>query len=80
MARKKEMALIWVVEAVDRALNRHSADHVDVVANEETGKADVIYHSENNSFPIETGVADMTHIDKQALVKELDNRNVGHCW
>lgn len=80
MKREAELSLYRVLGAVDRALSEYSADHVDVVANEETGKADVVYHSENNSFPIEVGVADMTYIDKQALVKELDNRNVGHCW
>lgn len=74
------MALSCVVKAVDRALTKYSADNVDVVVNEETGLVDIMYHSRNNSFPIETGIVGMGFIDKESLVKELDNRNVGYCW
>ena len=80
MSRNKEMALIHVVEAVDRALVKYSSDNVDVVKNEETGKVDIIYHSRNNSFPIEVGVADADDIDMAVLSRDLNDRNVGYCW
>lgn len=80
MKMTEGMALSFLVAAVDRALQKYSPGNVDVVINEETGLVDVIYHSRNNSFPIESGIVSMSHIDKAALIKELDNRNVGHCW
>lgn len=80
MKQTKGMALIWVMEAVDRALRKYSAENVDVMVNEETGRLDVIYHDEGNSFPIEMGVAAMAHVNKKSLVKELNLRKVGYCW
>lgn len=80
MSRKKEMALIHFVEAVDRALLKYNSENVDVVKNIETGKVDIIYHCRNNSFPIEVGVADADHIDMAVLSRDLDDRNVGYCW
>lgn len=81
--RNKEMVLIWIVEAVDRALNKYDSDNVDVVKNEETGMVDVVYHSDKNSFAIETNVCNHKYLDehdKDILVGELNSRNVGYCW
>lgn len=69
-----------VMEAVSNALGKYNAENVDAVLNEETGMVDIIYHGDNNSFPIETSVAKMKFIDKQRLAAELDKWNVGHCW
>lgn len=80
MKKTEGMALNFLIAAVDRALSKYSADNVDVVMNEETGLVDIMYHSRNNSFPFESGIVGMSSIDRDALVKELDNRNVGHCW
>lgn len=79
-SEKSQKATLKVVEAVDRALAKHSADNVDIVRNEETGLVDVIYHSAKNSFAIESGVANMDHVDKVALIPELNKRGVGYCW
>lgn len=82
-ARDREMALIWVIEAVDRALDEYDSDNIDVVKNEETGMLDVIYHSNNNSFAIEVNVSNPKYLneyDKKMLVKELNKRHVGYCW
>lgn len=72
-----------IVDAVDEALKKYSSDNVDVIRNEETGMIDVIYHSDNNSFAIYSGVIDYEYLNnrnKQDLIKELDVRHVGHCW
>lgn len=75
-----EMALNFLLDAVDRALSKYSSDNVDVVKNEETGFLDIIYHSRNNSFSIESGIVGMSRINKAALIRELDRRGVGHSW
>ena len=81
--RDKEMALTWIIEAVDRALNDYYSNNVDVIRNEETGMIDVIYHSDNNSFVIQANVSNPEHLsknDKKTLIKELNKRHVGYCW
>ena len=77
---KREVALMKVMDAVGRALEQYSSDNVDVVADELIGKVDIMYHSRNNSFGIEVGVADMKNIDKVRLAKCLDAVGVGYCW
>ena len=69
-----------VLDAVDQALGKYSSDNVDVVHNEETEMLDVVYHSKNNSFTIESGIAYTDEIDLDELENELDKLNVGHCW
>lgn len=77
--RCQEMATIWVIEAVDRALDKYSSDNIDVVVNE-NGYLDVLYHSKNNSFIVEANVAEEVFVNKRILAKELDARDVGRCW
>lgn len=82
-SRDREMALIWIVEAIDRALEEYDSDNVDVVKNEETSMLDIIYHSDNNSFAIQADVFNYKYLnehDKGMLVRELDKRHVGYCW
>lgn len=80
MSRLKRAELNRVVAAAERALGQYDSDNVDAVRNEETGKVDIIYHSDNNSFAIEAGVADVEDLDLKALAKALDEIGVGHCW
>ena len=77
---RKEMSTIHVIEAVDRALAKYDADNIDVVFNEETERIDIMYCSNNNSFPIEPGVAKRDDVDFKVLEERLDARNVGHVW
>lgn len=71
---------VQVVEAAVRALERYDSENVDAVVNEETGMIDIIYHSDNNSFPIVSDVADAARVDKDLLADMLDVVGVGHCW
>lgn len=80
MAKRKEMATIHVIEAVDRAFAKYVANYINVCINEETENLDVMYCSENNSFPIESNVANKADIDFRILEKGLDARNVGYVW
>lgn len=77
---RKEMKTMYVIEAVDRALAKYDEDNINVCINEETEKLDIMYCSKNNSFPIETDIADKEDIDFKILEKELDVRSVGHIW
>lgn len=80
MSRRKEMDLIHVVEAVDRALDEYSADNVFVRKNEQTNMLGVYYYDMHKGFPIEDDVADYGNVDIAELEKELDERNVGYAW
>ena len=81
MRSRTEMALIHVIEAVERALCKYSSANVDVMRNEETNALDVIYHSRHNSFSIESNVAyfnDFNNIHE--LEFALDDLDVGYVW
>lgn len=80
MSKLKREELNRVVAAAERALGQYDSDNVDAAVNEETGKVDILYHSETNSFAIEAGVADAEGLDLKALAEELDEIGVGHCW
>ena len=80
MSKLKREGLNRVVAAAERALGQYDPDNVDAVLNEETGKVDILYHSDTNSFAIEAGVADAEGLDLKALAEELDEISVGHCW
>lgn len=77
--RHQEMATIWVIEAVDRALDKYSSENIDVIVNEQ-GYLDVLFHSSNNSFVVEPNVAVAAFVNKRIINKELDARNIGRCW
>ena len=79
MSKRKEMALIHVIEAVYRALDKYSSDNVDVIRNEETNMLDVFYHSRHNSFSIESNVASFDDVNIRELKEELDCLDVGYC-
>lgn len=69
-----------VIEKVKNVLMRYPSDNIDVVKNELNGKIEIIFHSRNNSFTIESDICRFEDIDKISLEKELDSLNVGHCW
>lgn len=76
-------ALASIINAVNNALDKYSYTDVDVIRNEETGMVDIIYHSDRNSFPIQSGVVDferLSEFDKKVLVCMLNERSVGYCW
>ena len=69
-----------IVSMVEEELNEYSSDNVDVVLNEETGKLDIMYHSDNNSFLIRATDIDADKVDLEILEKGLDEFSVGHVW
>ncbi|MEE1255958.1 MAG: hypothetical protein UHN47_05545 [Lachnospiraceae bacterium] len=80
ISRSSSLKTIQVIAVVDKALAKYDADHIDVVINEETEQIDIMYCSNNNSYPIESGVAQKDNVDFDLLEKKLDARNVGHVW
>ena len=71
---------IIVIEAVKRALEKYDASNVDVILDEESNKLNVVYHSRNNSFDIESYVADAENIDFEELAILLEEFDVGYIW
>ena len=69
-----------IVSMVEEELNKYSSDNVDVVLNEETGKLDIMYHSDNNSFLIRATDIDADKVDLEILEEGLDEFSVGHVW
>ncbi len=69
-----------IVSMVEEELNEYSSDNVDVVLNEETGKLDIMYHSDNNSFLIRATDIDADQVDLRILEEGLDEFSVGHVW
>lgn len=69
-----------IVSMVEEELNEYSSDNVDVVLNEETGKLDIMYHSDNNSFLIRATGFDADKVDLEILEEGLDEFSVGHVW
>jgi hypothetical protein len=69
-----------IVSMVEEELNEYSSDNVDVVLNEETGKLDIMYHSDNNSFLIRATDIDADKVDLEILEEGLDEFSVGHVW
>jgi hypothetical protein len=69
-----------IVSMVEEELNEYSSDNVDVVLNEETGKLDIMYHSDNNSFLIRATDIDADKVDLGILEEGLDEFSVGHVW
>lgn len=65
-----------ILTAVNTALSKYSEENIDVVL--ESGKLTVMYHSDNNSFPVSEDFPDIKN--KGKLEKELDKLGVGHCW
>lgn len=61
-----------IVSMVEEELNEYSSDNVDVVLNEETGKLDIMYHSDNNSFLIRATDIDADKVDLGILEEGLD--------
>ena len=69
-----------IVKHVNKVLEKYSEEHVDVVLNEETGCLYVMYHSNNNSFPITKDICKKEHVNLEKLAAALDELCVGHCW
>lgn len=80
MSRRKEMALIHVIEAVDRALDNYSPDNIFVIRDEITNKLAVWYYDTHKGFSIEEDVADYSNVDTVELAKELSERKIGYTW
>ena len=74
------MAIKLVVEAVRRALDKYDSGNVDVILNEENNMLDIVYHSRNNSFNIESDVANANDIDLRQLELALEEYDVGYVW
>lgn len=69
-----------VVDAANKAICKYDIDEVDVVADEVTGTMIVMYHSDNNSFPIEDTKIPTDEVELGVLANELDKIGVGQCF
>ena len=69
-----------VITKVKEALNKYDSENIDVVINEETNCLYVMYHSDNNSFPIGEDIVHEDHVLLGELEEKLDALGVGHVW
>lgn len=69
-----------IKKEIKQALETYSEENVDVVVDELTGKLQIIYHSNNNSFPINDALCDKNDVDLSEVTKLCDKYKVGHCW
>ena len=68
-----------IVKYVLNALNKYDEENVSVDEDEETGNISIMFTSSNNSFPIAKDECNVKDINVSELVKELDDRGIGHC-
>lgn len=66
--------------AINMSLLHYREENVDVVANEETEQLDVIYHSDNNSFPLVSGVCKVSDIAKDRVKEIACEYGIGYCF
>lgn len=69
-----------VLTVVDEALRKYGTDVLSVDLNDVNGMIDVNICTRHWSDSYMSSVARFDMCDKKALEKELDKRNVGHCW
>lgn len=69
-----------VFEAANEATYKYDSDYVDVVADEVTGTMVIMYHSDNNSFPIKDTTIPKEEVELGVLANELDKIYVGQCF
>lgn len=69
-----------VVDKVEEVLKEYDSENIDVVINEETNCLYVMYHSDNNSFPVSEDIVHEDHVLFGGLEEELDELGVGHVW
>lgn len=69
-----------VLAWLDGALGHYGTDELSVDRNEETGLIDINICTHRYSDTYQSGVAQYDKCDIKELEKELDKRNVGHCW
>lgn len=66
-------------QALYIALLHYREENVDIVRNEETDMLDVIYHSDNNSFPIVSNVCKEEELTTEEIKAIADAYGVGYC-
>lgn len=69
-----------VLERVDMALRDFAASMLSVDLDDETRMININVCGRHNSYAVYPCVAEYEELDIAALTKELDKRNVGHCW
>jgi hypothetical protein len=69
-----------VLKACDEALSQYGADMVSVDLNTENGGVDINLCTRHWSDCYKADVARYDRLNVKELEKELDKRNVGHCW
>lgn len=69
-----------IVTEVNLASNTYPPENIDVALNEQTGCLYVLYHSDNNSFPLSEDICCKEYVDLGELESALDKLHIGHCW
>ena len=58
---------------IEEALNKYSADKIDIIKEEESGYINIMYHSSNNSFAVFADICKADDID-MSVIEHLSNK------
>ena len=75
-----DMRTNMVLQEVDKALMKYKSDNISCDVDHNGYTFCVNWCSNNNSFLIAENICDAESVDRDLLIKELDERGVGYCW
>lgn len=75
-----EHNLNYILDEVHQALTLYPEDSIDVIFDESTQQLCIMYHSDNNSFPIADNLGTKDSVNLDEMEQALDKLHVRHCW
>lgn len=64
---------VLLSDYIEEALNKYSADNIDIIKDEESGYINIMYHSSNNSFAVFADICKADDID-MSVIEHLSNK------
>ena len=71
---------VLLSDYIEEALNKYSADNIDIIKDEESGYINIMYHSNNNSFAVFADICKADDID-MSVIEHLSNKyGIGYSY
>lgn len=71
---------VLLSDYIEEALNKYSADNIDIIKDEESGYINIMYHSSNNSFAVFADICKADDID-MSVIEHLSNKyGIGYSY
>lgn len=64
---------VLLSDYIEEALNKYSADNIDIIKDEESGYINIMYHSSNNSFAVFADICKADDID-MSVIEHISNK------